>query len=140
MPRSSRRSGSTAPTRRATAPQSAGEGTDVADPALLHEVEEDVGLPQSEPRPGQALAAEARPAVDVHQLGTRGRERTRSAAQHGGGNHLSILVRLTFPDSAGGVTILPHGGRLHRRARSPSWRAPGRLPCPDQEARASATG
>ena len=76
---------------RATAPQSTGEGADVADPALLHQVEEGVGLAQTQPRHGEALPAEARPALDVDQLGAGGGERSWPAAQHGGGDHLAAL-------------------------------------------------
>jgi hypothetical protein len=93
--------------------------------ALFHQVEEGVGLAQAKPRQRETLPAEARPALDVDQLGAGGGERARPAAQHGGGNHLCILESRALQNRSGVVTITP---------------APAGSPPGGQEAAAASTG
>jgi hypothetical protein len=121
-------------------PESGREGTDAADAALLHQIEEGVGFAKAETRPEEALPPEPRPPLDVEELGAGGREGARPAAEHRGGDHPSILVSPTFPDRAGEVTIRPPTVRWGKR-RSP--RATPREPAAgrrDQEAADASTG
>src|SRR5487761_597046 len=60
-------------------PEESGQGPDLAQAALLHQVEEGVGLAQPQPGPGQPLPAESGPALDVDQLGAGCRQRSRPA-------------------------------------------------------------